>query len=116
MTTSRKENRNLNKPLQKTSIINKGAPLTQVPIHVLQCIDTETRLPAQKNNNTLCLGRYETKKENIPATTIVTFKDRFSQGTIFMKANFLVLSSNLQDYLDYLGVYNLAKNDKNKFQ
>ena len=95
MTTSRKENRYLNKPLQKTSIINEGAPLTQVPIHVLQCIDTETRLPAKKNNNTVRLSRDKSKKEHISASTIVTFKDCFSQGTIFMKTNFFVLSPNL---------------------
>lgn len=38
---------NLDKPLQETPIINKGTPLTQIPIHVLQCVNIKARLPAK---------------------------------------------------------------------
>lgn len=87
---------NLNKPLQETSIIDKGTPLTQVPIHILQRIHVKTRFSAKKNNHTLCLGRNESEKEDIPASTIITLENCFSQRTVFMKTNFLVFSSYLQ--------------------
>lgn len=86
----------LNKPLQETPIINKRAPLTKVPVHVLQCINTQARFSTKQNNNTFCLGRYKSKKKHISASTVVAFKDCFSKRTIFMKTNFLVFGSNLQ--------------------
>jgi hypothetical protein len=92
---------NLDKPLQETPIINQRTPLTKVPIHILQSIDTQTRFTTKKNNYTFGLCRYKSKEKHVTTPTVVAFKNRFSQWTIFVQTDFLVLCPNLNEQEKY---------------
>ena len=85
---------NLDKPLQETPIINQGAPLTKVPIHVLQGINTQARFTTKKDDYTFRLCRNKSKKKHITTSNSTPFRkficiyNRLDHSTFFQSFQF----------------------------
>ena len=59
------------------------------------------------------LGRYKSKEKHITAPTVVAFKNCFSQRTIFVKTDFLMFCSNLQEKINKRAMCHLHPREKN---
>lgn len=77
-------------------VLYQGAPLCEVPVHLLERAQGQTRLPAQQHHHGVALSGDEAQKEHVAAPAVVAFEHGLSQGGVGVQRDLLALRPHLQ--------------------